>query len=692
MWDFWDNLDGSVERGYACSMPKHNCSAVWPLTAATNQTTLLRVRDYARILVSVGINAVVLQNVNACAGKNGQALSSDSLHTQIIPVAKVFSSFGIVPLLSVCFASPIHVGNLSTADPKDEKVQAWWAKKSAELYSLEPMWGGFLVKADSEGNPGPMDYNCSQADGANLLASALLKGRAAVDPAAAHDGLGLVVWRAFVYGAKVSREDRARQAYDTFLPLDGHFASNVVVQVKNGPIDFQAREPVSSLFGRMRNTSLLLEVQATQEYLGQGVQMVGLAPQWQSYLDFDLKIDNNNNNNNISGSGGDGRSSGGSDGRSSTTLASLVAGTLPADAVHNQRWHGMAAVSNLGSATNWTGTAWAASNTYAFGRLAWDSTASAVTIMAEWNNLTWPQQPKVQAVTQQLLASSWLTYEMYSSPLGIGLQCGTGGKTKCPHGGRETDDPHYWMCPEQRYAYSHADKTGIGYDRSATGSNYSGQYSPAVAAMLDDVGRCPEELLLFFHHLPFNHTLKGSSDTLIQRILASHEEGVRRVSAYIQQWASLEGLVDSSRFAAVGAKLREQYVDACRFRDRECAYYAMLANVSWSPPKPPPTPPTPPTPAPPTPPPTPAVPNHFRKYARSFCHVNVTADRVFDHTETLEVCAQLCFEAHQRSTAGTGGYLCNCFDYHNTNECRHTISGSLRSSGSGDADAFMLVG
>ncbi len=241
----------------------------------------------------------------------------------------------------------------------------------------------------------------------------------------------------------------------------------------------------------------------------------------------------------------------------------------------------MAAVSNLGAAVNWTGSAWAAANTYAFGRLAWDPTLDSIQVMAEWSNLTWP--PAAQEATQSMLSDSWTVYEKVSSPLGIGLQCGTGGSTKCPKGGTETDDSHYWMCPEQRYEYSHADRTGIGYDRSRTGTNYTGQYPASLASMLDGVESCPEELLLFFHHVPYNHTLL-SGQTVIERILSDHESGVEQMSGFVAKWQGLQGLVDEARFRGVLEKLQEQHQDACTFRDRISSYYAGLAGVRWAPP------------------------------------------------------------------------------------------------------------
>ena len=514
-----------------------------------------RVVGLARLMASVGLNGLVLNNVNAC-GNNAKIIASNTLADIASQVYPTFTRYGITLYASVCFASPILLGKLKTADPLDREVAAFWANKTAEIYTAMPLWGGFLVKADAEGQPGPASYGRTEAQGANVLAKAL----------APH--AGIVVWRAFVYGH--STKDRAVQAYDTFKPLDGHFGSNVVVQVKNGPMDFQVREPLSSILGMLPSTNVMMEVQAAQEYTGQQIHVCGLVKQWESYLAFDTMA-------------GDARNA---------TVAKLLTGQ-----VYNYSLSGIAAVSNIGNNANWTGHILAGANFYGFARLAWDPWQSSETIHRDWAAQTFsPDNSSMLDVVVEILETSWLIYEQYNSPLGLGFLC-EGGYGGGPCDGKVattapaatsaapwSDRPgasHYRIDPEADVLYTNASSHGVGCNRNsrAGGTNYSGQFSVGVRDMFDNLNSCPEELLLFFHHLPFDYKLK-SGLTVIEHIYHTHIAGVGQVQSIVDAWSGLVGAIDPELHAGVAARLAQQLRDAGGWRDTIINYFQKLSGVS----------------------------------------------------------------------------------------------------------------
>jgi len=522
MINHWDNLDGSVERGYAGPSIFH-----WDELPEKNP----RYNDYARMLASLGINGVVLNNVNSHKDKEGPYASANS-NKQILTtpyliklaaLADLFREYGIQVFVCPSFASPVWLDGFETADPLDPDVRQWWKTKCEEVYQHIPDFGGFLVKADSEGQPGPYTYGRDHAEGANMLAEAL----------APHGGL--VIWRAFVYGNK--QGDRAKQAYENFQPLDGRFAENVIIQCKNGPMDFQVREPVSPLFGGLPNTNMMLELQITQEYTGFSTHLCYLVPQWKHYLEFDTRAK------------GEG-----------STLARIVDGS-----VFDYKYSGMAGVSNIGADRNWTGHPLAQANLYGFGRLAWDPDLTADEIAEEWIRMTYGNDPEVLEVLSEMLLSSWRVYEDYTSPLGVGFMCAGN---------------HYDPDPAHRQKnYHHADEEGVGYDRTqATGSGYTQQYQPPVAAMFESLETCPDEHLLFFHHVPYTHRLK-SGKSVIRHIYDSHVEGVGSVREFKKVWMSLSAKIDADRHSLVSEKLDEQIDHAIVWRDAINVYFAEISGI-----------------------------------------------------------------------------------------------------------------
>lgn len=526
----WDNLDGSVERGYAGkSLWKWN-----ELPGTIDQ----RYRDYARANASIGINGAVLNNVNA----NPEILRPDYLK-KVAALANVFRPYGIRIFLSVNFSSPLSaqfeiegnrrggIGDLATSDPHDPLVREWWKVKVREIYELIPDFGGFLVKANSEGMPGPQDYGRTHAQGANMLAEAL-----------APYG-GVVMWRAFVYNADVD-PDRTKRAYKEFVPLDGQFHPNVFVQVKNGPLDFQPREPVNPIFGAMPKTSLMLEVQITQEYLGHSTHLVYLAPMWKEYLDFDLHVN---------GSG--------------STLASVVDGTL-----HGYRMTGIAGVANTGSDRNWTGHFFGQANWYAFGRLAWDHRLSPEQIADEWIRMTFGLNPTVDSTISAMMIGSWEACVNYMTPLGL----------------HHIMQEHVHYGPEPGLAkgredwtsvyYHRAGEDGIGYNRSSTGSNAVSQYFSPVRELFDDVTTCPEKYLLWFHHVPWTHRMK-SGRTLWEEMNRRYFAGTQYVARMQEQWGSLQPFIDAELFKHVSDKLQRHYRDAVIWRDTCLTYFQKFSRM-----------------------------------------------------------------------------------------------------------------
>ncbi|HEU4960976.1 MAG TPA: alpha-glucuronidase family glycosyl hydrolase [Sphingomonas sp.] len=518
MLDHWDNLDRTVERGYAGE-------SIWDWWKLPDWRDP-RYTDYARANASIGINGTVLNNVNA---------SPDILTPRFIAkaaaLADVFRPYGIKIYLSVNFASPIALGGLKTADPLDPAVAAWWKAKADELYRAIPDFGGFLVKANSEGQPGPGDYHRSHAQGANMLAAAL----------APHHGV--VIWRAFVYNAS-GEGDRAKEAYDEFKPLDGQFADNVILQVKNGPIDFQPREPFSPLFGAMPKTPLALEVQITKEYLGFATHLVYLGALFEEVLKADTYAH---------GPG--------------STVARVIDGEL-----EHHRLTAIAGVANIGSDRDWCGSDFDQANWYAFGRLAWDPTASSRAVAAEWAKMTFTLDPAfVKPVVAMMMASRQAVVD-YMTPLGLAHQMGTGH-----HYG-----PAPWVhdLPQAEWNpvyYNRADATGIGFDRTATGSDAVAQYAPPVAARFADLATVGDDYLLWFHHLPWDYRM-ASGETLWDSLVHHYTKGVEEVAAMQRTWAAMRPYVDDERFAKATTFLAIQHREAKWWRDASIAYFQSVSK------------------------------------------------------------------------------------------------------------------
>jgi alpha-glucuronidase len=518
MLDHWDNVDrhpvmGQVERGYSGG------SIFWRDGVALRDEA--RVRAYARLIAATGINAVAVNNVNV--HRTEAHLLTDRLD-DVVWLADVFRPYGIRVHLSVSFHAPILLGGLPTADPLDPAVAAWWASVTKNVYEAIPDFGGYVVKADSEGQPGPFGYGRSHADGANVLADAL-----------APYG-GVVHWRAFVYNHRQDwrdrSTDRAKAAYEHFAPLDGQFRENVILQVKFGPIDFQVREPISPVIAAMKRTQVAVELQVTQEYTGQQQHICYLAPQWSEILSFPLA--------------------------DPATVSELCTG-------------GLVAVSNVGDDEYWTGHPLAQANLYAFGRLAWDPTLSPSAVLDEWISLTFPgADATLRETLHAMMDDSWRTYEMYTAPLGVGFMV----------------KPHYHYGPDvDGYEYSpwgtyhFADRDGVGVDRTrATGTGYTGQYPPPWCDVYESLDTCPDELLLFFHHVPYGHVLH-SGKTVIQHIYDTHFEGVERVRALRPLWDRVAGLVDPALHARVAERLDEQLRCAIEWRDQINTYFYRKSGI-----------------------------------------------------------------------------------------------------------------
>ncbi len=520
----WDNADGSIERGYA------GRSIFYRDGRFTEDLT--RVKDYARLLSSVGINAISINNVNVHEIET-RFITREYL-PQVAQIASVFRKYGITLYLSINFAAPLHIGGVGTSDPLNEDVRRWWRAAADEIYSHIPDFGGFLVKADSEHRPGPFAYGRDHADGANMLAEALMP----------HGGI--VIWRCFVYNCmqdwRDRSTDRAKAAYDHFTPLDGRFMDNVLLQIKNGPMDFQVREPVSPLFGSMKHTNQVLEFQVTQEYTGQQRHVCYLVPQWKDVLDFDTHAD---------GQG--------------SYVKRIVSGSL-----HGMKLSGIAAVSNIGDDENWTGHTLAQANLYGYGRLIWNPDLTSEEIAEEWTRLTFGNDEAVIKTVCGMLMKSWPIYESYTSPLGVGWMV-----TPHTHYGPDVDGYEY----SRWGTYHFADRDGIGVDRTAaTGTGYTAQYFEPNARRYETLEDCPDELLLFFHHVPYSHRLK-SGKTVIQHIYDTHFEGADAAAALLAEWASLEGRIDPAQHAQVAARLAEQAEHAKHWRDVINTYFFRKSGV-----------------------------------------------------------------------------------------------------------------
>jgi alpha-glucuronidase len=518
----WDNLDGSIERGYGGRSIFFENGAV--------RSDLSRTRDYARLLASIGINGCVINNVNASPN-----VLADAFIPQLARVADEFRPWGIRLGLSVNFASPKLIGGLDTFDPVDPKVAAWWKEKVDEIYRAIPDFGGFVLKADSEGQLGPATYGRTPADAANVVARALKP----------HGGY--VFYRAFVYNHHLDwtnlKNDRAKAAYDNFHPLDGKFDDNVIIQIKHGPIDFQVREPVSPLFGGLEKTNEAIELQITQEYLGQQRHLVFIAPMWKSALDFDLRVNSGH-----------------------TPVKEIVAGKT-----FHRPTGGFAGVANVGLDSNWLGSPLAMANLYGFGRLAWNPDLSAKTIADEWTRLTFGNDPKVVQTIVNMQLRSWRTYENYTGPLGLGTLTNILGPHYGP--GIESAERNGWG------QWIRADHAGLGMDRTvATGTGYIGQYPPDVQKEFEPLVKCPDELLLFFHHVPYTYLLR-SGKTVIQHIYDSHYEGAASAAQYISEWELLKGRIDNERYTFMLAKLQYQAGHAIVWRDAITNWFLKTSGI-----------------------------------------------------------------------------------------------------------------
>lgn len=519
----WDNLDGSIERGYA------GRSIFYQNNILT--TDMARVKYYARMLASVGINAIAINNVNA--HKEETRLIADKIH-MVKEINDIFRDYGIRVFLSINYASPIDIGGLSSADPLDDEVAKWWVDRVAYIYKNIPDFGGFLVKADSENRPGPFTYNRNHAEGANMLAAALKPYG------------GLLIWRCFVYNCQQDWRDltidRAKAAYENYHYLDGSFADNVILQIKNGPMDFQVREPVSPLIGTMERTNQMLELQITQEYTGQQRHLCYLVPQWKEILDFDTRA---------KGQG--------------YPVKKLVNGsTFP------MKHCGITAVSNIGTDYNWTGHYLAQANLYGYGRLTWDPDLATETITEEWIISTFgPKQELIDTISKMLI-SSWPIYENYTSPLGIGWMVNPDH-----HYGPSVDGYEY----SKWGTYHRADFKAIGVDRTvAKGTGFTRQYRKDNYIMFENIETCPEELILFFHRLPYTYRLKNGK-TIIQHIYDTHFEGVDQAIRLKEQWEKLNGMIDEKRFSHVLDRLKQQIDHAKEWRDVINSYFYRKTGI-----------------------------------------------------------------------------------------------------------------
>ncbi|AEV97133.1 alpha-glucuronidase [Niastella koreensis] len=513
----WDNLNRTVERGYAGS-------SIWDWQRLPGYIDQ-RYIDYARANASIGINGTVLTNVNANA-----IILTDEWLQKIAALANAFRPYNIKVYLTARFSAPVEIGKLKTADPLNEEVRKWWKDKTDEIYKYIPDFGGFLVKANSEGQPGPQNYNRTHADGANMLADAV----------APHGGI--IMWRAFVYSNETP-EDRFKQAYNDFKPLDGQFRKNVLVQVKNGPIDFQPREPFHPLFGAMPQTPLMMEYQLTQEYLGFATHLVYMAPLFKEVLDADTHAKNN------------------------STVAQIVDGTTDGHTLS-----GMAGVSNIGSDINWTGHPFGQANWYTLGRLAWDNTLTSAQIANEWLRQTFTNKSAFVDTVQKLMLASREIMVNYMTPLGLHHIMG--------YGHHYGPAPWYNKAPRADWnpVYFHkADSIGIGFNRTATGSNALAQYQPAVRQQFEELATCPEAFLLWFHHVPWDYKMH-SGKTLWETLCDKYYSGVDSVRWIQRSWNGMKNYIDAERFSEVKQLLAIQEQEAVWWRNACLLYFQTFSN------------------------------------------------------------------------------------------------------------------
>lgn len=522
MYNHWDNMDGSIERGYSGESFFFQKGEI---------IIDERTKDYARLIASVGINGVVINNVNV--KDEATWLITERYFEKVAELSRVFEGYGIKLFLSLNYAATLELGGPESADPLNEAVIAWWKEKMGEVFTRIPNLGGFLVKADSEGRPGPFTYGRTQADGANMLADI-------VKPYG-----GIIIWRCFVYNCTQDwrdyKTDRARAGYDNFIEMDGDYHENVILQIKNGPMDFQIREAVSPLLGGLKKTNQMLEVQVAQEYTGQQIDLCYLIPLFQEVLRFKTyckpELD---------------------------TVADVVSGRTYGNANA-----GIAAVSNTGNDANWTGNDLAAANFYGFGRLSFQTTLSAREIAEEWVRMSLSNEEEVVTAVVELLMGSRETYEKYTSPLGIGWMV-----TPHYHYGPSVDGYEY----SRWGTYHRADHLGLGVDRTDTGTGYVRQYYEPNASMYNSLEECPEELLLFFHHVPYEYRLK-SGKTLIQHIYDSHFEGVEEVERMIGVWEGLKGKVPDTAYEVVRERFTRQLSNAKEWRDQVNSYFFRKSGI-----------------------------------------------------------------------------------------------------------------
>ena len=520
--DQWDNLNGSIERGYAGRSIFFDNGSV--------RADLSRVRPYGRLLASVGINGINVNNVNADVH-----MLTPALIDGVARIADQLRPYGVRVAMSVDFSSPKAIGGLSTFDPLNPSVQAWWQKAVDSIYAKIPDFAGFTVKADSEGQPGPAQYGRNPAEAANMLARALKP----------HGGL--VLYRAFVYNHHLDwhnmKADRARAAYDIFHPLDGQFDDNVIVQIKNGPIDFQVREPVSPLFAGLRKTDESIELEITQEYTGQQRQLVYLVPQWKTYLDTNMRA-----------------------GSRDTPLKQIVTGRS-----FRRPIGGFVGVANVGLDTDWMAHPLAMANLYGFGRLAWNPDLSAEAIVDDWTRMTFGTDPLVDRVIDGMQMRSWNVYEDYTGPLGLGTLVNIIGAHYGPD--PQSAEDNGWG------QWLRATHEGIGMDRTvATGTGYIGQYPPALARIYENLATCPDDLLLFLHHVPYTYRLHAGK-TVVQHVYDSHYTGAASAAQFVTDWEQLQGRIDPERYEKVLALQQYQAGAAIVWRDAITRWFLAESGI-----------------------------------------------------------------------------------------------------------------
>ena len=522
----WDNLDGSIERGYAGKSIFWVNGQLGPTGRLTLQEWSMvnghLIKEYARANASIGINGTVLNNVNA----SPKMLSAPYIQ-QVKEIADILRPYGIKVYLSVNFASPMALGGLKTADPLDAKVAAWWKAKAKEIYKQIPDFGGFLVKANSEGQPGPGDYHRTHAEGANMLADA-------VKPYG-----GIIMWRSFVYGANHKGEDRVKQAVSEFINDDGKFRDNVILQSKNGPLDFQPREPYAPIFDNMKRTPQMAELQITQEYLGQSRHLVYLAPMWQEFFGF----------------------------------------------VKPDRLVGIAGVANIGLDKNWCGHHFSQANWYAFGRLAWNPNLTSEEIAKEWLQATFNPQPSALRSAQrdaphlespQLINMMLRSREAcvdYMMPLGLHHIFKFDHHYGPEPDGFKANYPLEW-CPVY---YHQADSAGIGFNRSHTGTNATAQYAEPYRSLYDDIRTCPEQYLLWFHHVPWTYRMRDGH-TLWENMQAHYDRGVSEVEDFLRIWQEAKPYIDEQRWQETDERLHHQLENAREWRQVCLDYFRTFAE------------------------------------------------------------------------------------------------------------------